>query len=418
MLKFALQNVLSRPLRSTLSVLGLTVAIAGMVGLFSIAGGIEQLVQSTFDQIPGVLVQQRGAPVPIFSTLPANWQSELEETPGVTVVNPQIFSRVNVIDGKNVISPPRFLMGIDIPSRLKLEHGVYDENLLPGSRYLTEDDIGTMNAVISRRIAEEFEKEVGDSLKANGHDLTIVGIYHCGSLLLDVNILMDIGTVREIARFNPESVSCYYAETDGSVSEEELSKQIEETFRGRNVSRWQPSLFGVPLGSGAASKSDDGTEAAVAEEEESDVEVRTADDWSERFDEFSGDLKLFLTLMTAIGVLIAIFSIVNTMLMSVTERMVEFGILRANGWRKSDVVRLITFESGLLGIAGGFLGAIVGWIAVQGINAWQPERMSLYAGPGLLLFSIAFSTVLGVLGGVYPAWQAATKPPMEAIRRV
>ena len=62
MFKFALQNLLSRPLRTALSILGLLVAIAGMVGLFSIAGGIDRLVSATFDQIPGMLVQQRGAP--------------------------------------------------------------------------------------------------------------------------------------------------------------------------------------------------------------------------------------------------------------------------------------------------------------------------------------------------------------------
>ena len=67
MFKFALGNLGSRPVRSALSILGLTVAIAGMVGLFSIAGGIDQLVSSTFDMIPGLLVQQRGAPVPLFS---------------------------------------------------------------------------------------------------------------------------------------------------------------------------------------------------------------------------------------------------------------------------------------------------------------------------------------------------------------
>ncbi len=417
MLKFALQNVLSRPLRSTLSVLGLTVAIAGMVGLYSIAGGIEELVRSTFDQIPGLLVQQRGAPVPIFSILPADWQTELEAMPGVSVVNPQIFSRVNVIEGKNVISPPRFLMGVDIDSRLKLKTRIYDEHLLPGGRFLKLSDQGTTNAVISRRIAEEFDKQVGDTLKANGHDLTIVGIYHCGSLLLDVNIMLDIGTVREISRFDPKSVSCYYVETDGQIPDSELAKQIEETFRGRNVPNWKPSLFGIPLTGVGPSKASQ-ADSEQNPEEESDIEVRTADDWSERFDEFSGDLKLFLTLMTAIGVLIAIFSIVNTMLMSVTERMVEFGILRANGWSKSDVIKLITFESGLLGLTGGILGVVVGWFAVQGINAWQPERLSLYAGPSLLLFSILFSTALGMLGGVYPAWQAATKPPMEAIRRI
>lgn len=470
MFKFAIGNLLSRPIRSALSMLGLTVAIAGMVGLFSIAGGIDQLVSSTFEMIPGLLVQQRGAPVPLFSTLPAGWENELEEIEGVTVVNPQVLVRANVIDGKTIISPPRFILGVDIPSRLRLQQGVFTD-CLAGGRFLEADDAGSMNCVVARQIAEEFGKDVGDTLRVNGHDVTIVGTYYCGSMLLDVNILMDVGSVRSISRFDPASVSVYYLETDEEANQDELTQEIERRFADRSVGGWQGSgfdLFGTG-GSGSSSdplteffrsfdrslKQDSGTGplasepdpedsdsdavagersaderdrpavAAVAEETsadpdpaaESPVEVRSADDWAEKFDEFSADLDLFLTLMTAIGVAIAVLSIVNTMLMSVTERRIEFGILRANGWSRGHVLWLVTFESALLGVCGGLMGAVFGWIATYVINWYFPERVHLHAGPLLLGFSVLFSTGLGILGGVYPAWQAARLSPMEAIRR-
>ena len=470
MFRFACGNLLSRPVRSTLSILGLTVAIAGMVGLFSIAGGIDQLVSSTFELIPGLLVQQRGAPVPLFSTLPADWRSELEGVDGVAVVNPEVMSRVNVIEGKTIVSPPRFFLGTDIPSRLRLRHGVYNEHLVAG-RFLRPDDAGTRNCVVSREIADEFHKEVGDTLRVNGHDLTIVGLYHCGSMLLDVSILMDVDAVRSISRFDPKSVSVYYLETTGDEDDEAISRRIEELFADRDVGTWDPfsaaaQLLGAPqatenpltelfrsLDRSAKEESGDGTseahspgedgdrnsalehppgpsarsdstadnatadKPAVRTERESPVEVRSGDDWAERFDEFSADLDLFLTLMTAIGVVIAVLSIVNTMLMSVTERRIEFGILRANGWSRGHVLRLVTCESALLGIIGGLLGAALGWCATHVVNWCFPDRVHLYAGPGLLLFSLVFSTLLGVMGGVYPAWMAARLSPMEAIRR-
>jgi putative ABC transport system permease protein len=105
------------------------------------------------------------------------------------------------------------------------------------------------------------------------------------------------------------------------------------------------------------------------------------------------------------------------MLMSVTERRIEFGILRANGWSRGHVLRLVTFESALLGIVGGVLGAALGWCATHVVNWCFPDRVYLYAGPGLLASSLAFSTLLGMMGGVYPAWMAARLSPMEAIRR-
>jgi hypothetical protein len=106
--RFALDNLRSRPVRAILSIVGLAVAIGGMVGLFSVAGGINKLVAKTFSMIPGILVQERGAPIPIFSTLPAEWQQEIEQVEGVSVVNPEVLVRVNLLENKPVISPPRF----------------------------------------------------------------------------------------------------------------------------------------------------------------------------------------------------------------------------------------------------------------------------------------------------------------------
>jgi len=449
MFRFAIGNLRSRPVRSALSILGLTVAIAGMVGLFSIAGGIQSLVVSTFDQIPGILVQQRGAPFPLFSNMPSSWKQEIEKVPGVRVVNAEVMGRANIIDGKNIISPPRFLIGFDVESRLKLKKDVFREGLKKG-RFLEPGDRGTNRCVVSRQIADEFQKGIGDALAVNGENVLIIGIYECGSLLLDVNILCDIGTCRSIARIPPENVCSYYVEQDGTVPDKVLTKAIEALFVGRGHSHWTPSLLGAaqtnpfqdlfrsidlwirtggqagtPVsprsggapGSKGATPAAAGTATGGGTEGASAVEVRSANDWADRFNEFSGDLNLFLGIMTTIGLVIASLSIVNTMLMSVTERTIEFGVLRANGWTRNDIVKLVTLESALLGAWGGVLGAICGFIATRVLNSIWPDRLHLHAGPGLILLGLGCSVLLGVLGGAYPAWYAARMSPMAAIRR-
>ena len=121
--------------------------------------------------------------------------------------------------------------------------------------------------------------------------------------------------------------------------------------------------------------------------------------------------------MTGIGVLIAMLSIINTMLMSVMERVVDFGILKANGWSNRDVMLLITAESSLLGVLGGVLGGILGLIAIAVVNWKFASQVHLYASPGLLLFGVFFSTLLGVLGGLYPAIWTTRMTPIDAIRR-
>ena len=426
MWRFAIQNLVSRPLRSLLALAGLSVAIAGMVGLFSVAEGIDRMVSDTFGRIPGLAIMQAGAPLPLFSRLPASWAQEISEIDGVGVVNPEVWSRVNLIEGERVIAPPRFLFGTSIAERQKLETDVYRDAMVQG-RFLDQTDRHQLHTVISRQIAEDNEVGIGDQLSINGDEFTIVGIYHCGQLMLDVSIIVDIDVVRRLTRFEPNSACAFYVEPDGTVDNEQLAERIREKFRGREIESGGSIAGAMATGNplidlllaiqnwltgGTPTR---GSETVDAEAEP--IEVRTSDDWAERFDEFSSDLNLFLSVMTSIGVLIAVLSIINTMLMSVTERIIDFGILKANGWSRRDVMMLITCESAVLGVAGGVVGCGLGLVGTEFVNSTWPDRLQLYASPQLLAFALLFSAALGIAGGLYPATWAMRLSPMEAIRR-
>lgn len=431
---FACRNLLSRPTRTALSLMGLTVAIAGMVGLFAVKDGLEKAVDETFQLIPGLSVMQPGAPVPLFSKLPVDWEREMAEIDGVGVVNAQIIQRANLVNGKATFSPPTLLFGTDISTRLQLKKAVYRESVKEG-RFLVESDRGTGNAVISRQIATQFSVGIGDSLEVDGQTLQIVGIYQTGIALLDVSVLLDIEEVRKMSRFDSGFVSAFYIEkASAAVEDEQLKHRVEDRFRGRELVHWRPSsALGTEFRTGnplidavillvgrfsnsqppASSK----TTQSSTDSDALPIEVRSANDWGEKLEEFSQDLDIFLTIMTGIGISIAVLSIINTMLMSVSERIIEFGILKANGWSRGDVMKLITYESATIGLSGGILGALFGWIGTQAVNSYWPDKVSLFAGPGLIGFSIAFSTVVGILGGLYPAIWAMRMMPMDAIRR-
>lgn len=458
MLTFAIRNLLSRPLRSLLSLLGLTVAIMGMVGLFSVAHGFDQQLIQTFGQIPGLAAMQPGAPIPIFSKVPAAWGEEIEEVEGVSVVTSEIWQRINVINGKMIVSPPRFWFGIDIEQMLRLREDIYGKNIVEG-RHLQLQDRGTNNCLISKQIAEEYQVGVDDQITVNGYPHTVKGIYHTGSLLLDVAVVLDMEQVRQMSGFASDSVTSFYIEPEPGVNKDQLTERIKDVFRGRELPVWNASGLGWGISQDAnpiqavttlldrwlktynqPSDSPGQPNASVAEvpkktssptsdestnainpflkvEQDMPLEVRTAQEWGKRFDKFAEDLDLLLMLLTGIGVTIAVLSIVNTMVMSVTERIIEIGILKANGWSRTDVLKLITFESALLGLGGGLLGSFLGWVGTLIVNWNWPNRVELYAGPGLLSFSVAFAVVLGILGGLYPAFWAMRMMPMDAIRR-
>ena len=445
MFRFAVRNLLSRPVRSLLSLMGLTVAIAGMVGLFSVAEGLTRLLSDTFGRIPGLVAVQPGAPIPLFSRLPSAWKGELEQVEGVEVVTAEIWQRVNVINGEVVLTPPRFLFGADIESRLKLRRAVYQSEIEEG-RFLTLDDVGSFNTVISRQIAKQFNVGVNETFLVNGKELTVVGIYHCGSLLLDVAIILDIDVVRKMTRFEQDSVCAFYIEQQPDLDAEKLAAEITDRFKNYELDPWEPSSLerelvgGNPLGgllnaaknlfNKKAKSNSDGlpTDTPTPSEEvdsknllqindKAPIEVRSAVEWASRFERMSDDLNIILTILTSIGVIIAVLSIVNTMLMSVSERMIEFGILKANGWSRRDVLKLIAYESAIIGIFGGIFGAVLGWLGTLVVNAVWPMRAQLYASPGLLAFSVFFSIGLGLLGGLYPALRAMRMMPMQALRR-
>jgi len=391
--------------------------------------------------------------------LAAEWGEDLKKVEGVKIVCPEIWVRVNVLEGKMILNPPRFLLGVDVELWNALSHALYRDDLVEG-RFLNNDDIGTRNVVLSESIQREMKLKLGESFSLNGEDATLVGVYETGSILIDVTIIMDIGSVREQARFDPTAVSAYYVEAVDDDLNEEVIEDIRDVFRGRKGDRWVPtssvlsieenpletmiegldrwlksaSSASPPQLSEEPKSSSEPLDVSPAEDKivtEDDLEieerlqvdesipidVQTADTWGEKFGDFMSELDFIMFILTSIGMTIAALGVVNTMLMSVSERIIEIGILKANGWSKKHVLSLISYESGILGFGGGCLGCLFGWIATLIVNVSFPDRVELYASPQLLCFSLFFSIVLGLLAGLYPAIWAMRMMPMDAIRR-
>jgi putative ABC transport system permease protein len=111
-------------------------------------------------------------------------------------------------------------------------------------------------------------------------------------------------------------------------------------------------------------------------------------------------------------------SVINTMAMSVAERTREIGIKRSIGASRGRIVRELVVESSLIGLTGGIIGLVLGAIVVLVVN-----EMGRSSGTILFqltfetaAFAIVFSTVLGALAGLAPAWTAARLDPVEALR--
>jgi putative ABC transport system permease protein len=127
-------------------------------------------------------------------------------------------------------------------------------------------------------------------------------------------------------------------------------------------------------------------------------------------------LDTFLLMTVSLALVVGIVGIINTMLMSTTERFAEFGVLRTNGWSQSNVLALVTAESAYLGLLSGLLGCLLALIGTTVANQFITGGLQLGISPQLFALGVGLSVVTGTLGGLYPAWRAARLVPMDAIR--
>jgi putative ABC transport system permease protein len=121
---------------------------------------------------------------------------------------------------------------------------------------------------------------------------------------------------------------------------------------------------------------------------------------------------------SAVALVIGAVGMLNTMVMSVFERTNEIGILRAIGWGRWRVVRMILMESILLSLTGGIVGTL-GAVGLARVLAKQPAVAGVidsYIAPSVIALGFAIALCVGLLGAAYPAYRGAQLLPTEALR--
>ncbi|MFW5902730.1 MAG: ABC transporter permease [archaeon] len=379
MYKIALKNIFQNKTRSALAIVGLSIAIIGLISLVSISAGITQSIEESFEDMTGVVVMEEDT-FELNSRLDMELKNEIEAISGVTVASPIIEGMITTIDGEEPepIMGPMLrgnIYGIDPNQEMERARGAPFKDNLERGIYL-DSNTGD-NILISKTVADEYEKTTGSRIKIDGESFTVIGIYETGATFLDMMYVMPIETARDMTGIDSDKTMTFYVGVEDPGITNEVAEKIE--FRIE------------------------------------DVEAKSMTEYEDEIGDITAQIRSFFIVISLIAVIVGAIGILNTMLMSVMERTREFGVLKAMGWTKKDIMKLITTESILLGIIGGLIGTILG-IGTAIMMERTALSFPIVVTPQLIIIAISLSIILGLIGGAYPAWKAAKLDPVDAIR--
>lgn len=373
-----LKNLLRRKVRTLLTTMGLAVAVGAMVALVGVASGFERSVLDTFQKRGvDIVVLAAGAPNQLSSDLDEHIAEKIGALAGVRFVTPGLIDILSFKQGFSSIYVLVQGWKSDNPAFNDLE-------IIEGRRFKPEE---RRVAMLGSNAASNLKKKVGDLISIKHEEFKVVALFHSFSVFENDSIIAPLEDLQRLLK------------RKGSVTGFSVSVKNAPDLRA-SIDSIAASISGLT--------DDKGRSLALSALPTSEYVSQSA----------HVQLTLAMAWITSlIALMIGTIGMANTMAMSVVERTREIGILRAIGWRKWRVIRMILGESLFLSAAGGLFG-IVGAIIACRAFATLPQVGGFIQGDvplEVIVQGFFIALVVGLIGGIWPAWRAASLQPTEAI---
>jgi putative ABC transport system permease protein len=382
-LKYNARSLRLRPVSTLMTVLSIALVVAISVAIMALADGLDRALVSSGDP-ENILVRRRGSDSELSSSVSHEAMHAIQHLPGVRDDGQRSFASGEVVV---VINLPRRNQGdpanVTVRGLSSAGMALHPQVRIVQGRMFSE---GLREVIVSQSILERFERTaVGDHLRLGKGDWEVVGIFDAGRTAFGSEIWADVNQLA--GDFNRESYSSVLLRATDAASVSGVIARVESDPRFNLMAQPELKYYGE--------------------------QTRA-----------SRPLKLLGTFIAIVMGIGACFAAMNTMYAAVDYRAREITTLRVLGFKRRSVLLSFVAESLLLALVGGALGCLLVW-PVNGLSTgtvnWQTLSEVAFAfriTPWLLVKGLAFAAMLGLLGGLLPAWQASHLAPASALREL
>jgi putative ABC transport system permease protein len=398
LIRVAAQSILRNKMRTLLTMLGIVIGVAAVIVMVAVGQGAQSRIEEQIANLgtnmlvvtPGASQQggvSQGAGT--FNRLTVEDSEKLRrESLLLSAVSPVIFSRAQVIGGAgnwrsmvNGVASSYFVIR-DWP----VESGsVFSESDVRGSRRVV-----LLGSTVAQNLFPAGDA-VGQQVQLRNVPFIVIGV------------LAPKGQTASGADQDDVVIVPYTTAQNRLSGWARIGQILASTSSPADIPAAQEEMRAIMRESHRLGDADD-----------DDFTIRNQNELSEAASGTTRVMSWLLAAIASISLLVGGIGIMNIMLVSVTERTREIGIRMAIGARASDVLTQFLVESVVVSVLGGLIGLAVGLAAAVVLG--QVTGWSTATPPETVLIAVGFSAAVGVFFGIYPARQAASLDPIQALR--
>ncbi len=395
----AMRSATQRKIRSWLTMLGIFVGIAAVVALISLSQGLKSAIETQFLRLGSdkLVVQAAGSGfgppgTAVVNPLTIRDTEAIEETNGVDLAVGRLIRIVKL----RFSDEEKYTYAVSFPADADERALIVEANdyILVQGKF---PDKQSKEIIIGHNFESDFfEKELTlrEKIKIQDKEFVIVGILKkSGNPQQDNAIIIPEEPYREILSLK-EVYDIIAVRMEKSASLSLVAEQMKKSLR----------------------KSRD------VEKGKEDFTIQTPENIIATFTTILTIVQSVLIGIAAISLLVGGIGIMNTMYTAVLERTREIGILKAVGATQRDILLLFLMESGMLGFTGGVIGVLLGigiskLVEVIAFQLFESPLIKTDFSFLLIGGALLFSFLVGMMAGIFPAYNASKLSVVEALRK-